>query len=165
MLLDIKKQGDPVLRQVAEPVAKITKWHKSLLDNMAETMYKADGVGLAAPQVGKSVRVVVIDVQDQHGLVELINPVITMREGSVVGSEGCLSIPNVIGDVERAAVVTVEFLDRRNRPQSITADGLMARCLQHEVDHLDGKLFIDIAVNLRTEKEKSADAEDEDLDE
>lgn len=156
-LLEIRKQGDPVLKQVAEPVAKITKWHKSLLDNMAETMYKSNGVGLAAPQVGKSVRVVVIDVQDEHNLVEMINPVITMTKGSVVGTEGCLSIPNIIGDVERAEWVTVEYLDRSNRPRSITATGLMARCIQHEVDHLDGRLFVEIATNIREEKDDKKD--------
>ena len=83
-ILDIKKAGDPVLKQVAAPVDRLTKWHRKLLDDMAETMYSADGVGLAAPQIGKSLRIVVIDVQDEHGLLELVNPVITMREGTVV---------------------------------------------------------------------------------
>ena len=125
-----------------------------MLDDMAETMYSADGVGLAAPQIGKSLRMVVIDVQDEHGLLELVNPVITMREGSVVDSEGCLSVPQVYGDVERAERVTVEYTDRRSRRRSLTAEGLLARCIQHECDHLDGQLFIDIALSLRKEEAK-----------
>ena len=153
-ILEIKKAGDPVLKQVAEPIERLTKRHRQLLDDMVETMYSADGVGLAAPQVGKSLRIVVIDVQDEHGLLELVNPVITMREGSVVDSEGCLSVPQVYGDVERAERVTVEYTDRRSRQRTLTAEGLLARCIQHECDHLDGRLFIDIAVSLRKAEEK-----------
>ena len=153
-ILEIKKAGDPVLKQIAAPIDRLTKRHRQLLDDMAETMYSADGVGLAAPQVGKSLRIVVIDVQDEHGLLELVNPVITTREGTVVDSEGCLSVPQVYGDVERAERVTVEYTDRRSRRRSLTAEGLLARCIQHECDHLDGRLFIDIAVNLHKEEEK-----------
>ena len=151
-ILEIKKAGDPVLKQKAEPIERLTKRHRQMLDDMAETMYAANGVGLAAPQIGKSLRLVVIDVEDEHGLLELVNPVITMREGSVVDSEG--SIPKVYGDVERAERVTVEYTDRRSRRRTLTADGLLARCIQHECDHLDGRLFIDIAINLRKEEEK-----------
>ena len=140
-ILDIKKAGDPVLKQTAEPIERLTKRHRQLLDDMAETMYAADGVGLAAPQVGKSLRIVVIDVQDEHGLLELVNPVITMREGSVTESEGCLC-------------VTVEYTDRRSRRRTLTAEGLLARCIQHECDHLEGRLFIDIAVRLRKGEEE-----------
>ncbi len=153
-ILEIKKAGDPVLKQIAAPIDRLTKRHRQLLDDMAETMYSADGVGLAAPQVGKSLRIVVIDVQDEHGLLELVNPVITTREGTVVDSEGCLSVPQVYGDVERAERVTVEYTDRRSRRRRLTAEGLLARCIQHECDHLDGRLFIDIAINLRKEEEK-----------
>ena len=153
-ILEIKKAGDPVLKQIAASIDRLTKRHRQLLDDMAETMYSADGVGLAAPQVGKSLRIVVIDVQDEHGLLELVNPVITTREGTVVDSEGCLSVPQVYGDVERAERVTVEYMDRRSRRRSLTAEGLLARCIQHECDHLDGRLFIDIAINLRKEEEK-----------
>ena len=153
-ILEIKKAGDPVLKQIAAPIDRLTKRHRQLLDDMAETMYSADGVGLAAPQVGKSLRIVVIDVQDEHGLLELVNPVITTREGTVVDSEGCLSVPQVYGDVERAERVTVEYMDRRSRRRSLTAEGLLARCIQHECDHLDGRLFIDIAISLRKEEEK-----------
>ena len=153
-ILEIKKAGDPDLKQVAAPIDRLTKRHRQLLDDMAETMYSADGVGLAAPQVGKSLRIVVIDVQDEHGLLELANPIITTREGTVVDSEGCLSVPQVYGDVERAERVTVEYTDRRSRRRSLTAEGLLARCIQHECDHLDGRLFIDFAINLRKEEEK-----------
>ena len=153
-ILEIKKAGDPVLKQKAEPIERLTKRHRQMLDDMAETMYAANGVGLAAPQIGKSLRRVVIDVEDEHGRLELVNPVITMREGSGVDSEGCLSIPKVYGDVERAERVTVEYTDRRSRRRTLTADGLLARCIQHECDHLDGRLFIDIAINLRKEEEK-----------
>ena len=153
-LLDIKKAGAPVLKEICTPVERVDARLRKLLDDMAETMYSADGVGLAAPQVGKSLRMVVIDVQDEHGLLELINPVITAREGSVIDSEGCLSVPKVFGDVERAQCVTVEYIDRRSRRRSLTAEGLLARCIQHECDHLDGKLFIDIAVRLRKEEDK-----------
>ena len=153
-ILEIKKAGDPVLKQKAEPIERLTKRHRQMLDDMAETMYAANGVGLAAPQIGKSLRLVVIDVEDEHRLLELVNPVITMREGSVVDSEGCLSIPKVYGDVERAERVTVKYTDRRSRRRTLTADGLLARCIQHECDHLDGRLFIDIAINLRKEGEK-----------
>ena len=153
-ILEIKKAGDPVLKQKAEPIERLTKRHRQMLDDMAETMYAANGVGLAAPQIGKSLRLVVIDVEDEHGLLELVNPVITMREGSVVDSEGCLSIPKVYGDVDRAERVTVEYTYRRSRRRTLTADGLLARWIQHECDHLDGRLFIDIAINLRKEEEK-----------
>lgn len=151
-LLEIKKAGDPVLKQHCESVEKIDKKLKLILDNMAETMYHNDGVGLAAPQVGLPIRMVVIDCQDDHGLIELINPVITFREGTMTGSEGCLSVPGIYGDVERSAKVKVEFLNRRGKLQHITATGLLARCIQHELDHLDGQLFIDIAESLRREE-------------
>lgn len=151
-LLEIKKAGDPVLKQHCEPVEKIDKKLKLILDDMADTMYQSDGVGLAAPQVGLPIRMVVIDCQDDHGLIELINPVITYKEGSMNGSEGCLSVPGIYGEVERYAKVKVEFLNRRGKLQHITATGLLARCIQHELDHLEGQLFIDIATSLRREE-------------
>ncbi len=148
-LLEIKKAGDPVLKEVCAPVEKIDKQLKKLMDDMAETMYQNDGVGLAAPQIGKSIRLVVIDCQDDHGLIELINPVITFREGTALDTEGCLSVPNIFGEVERAAKVKVEFLNRRGKKQHLTATGLLARCIQHELDHLEGQLFIDVAKSIR----------------
>lgn len=146
-ILDIKKAGDVVLKQQAQPVARIDKKIRTLLDDMAETMYKANGVGLAAPQVGESIQVVVIDVGE--GLIELVNPEIVRMEGSEIDSEGCLSVPEIYGDVERAAKVSVKYLNRQGKNHRITATGLLARCLQHEIDHLHGRLFIDIAQNLR----------------
>lgn len=149
-ILDIKKAGDAVLKQQAAPIERIDKSIRTLLDDMAETMYEANGVGLAAPQVGKSIQVVTIDVGE--GLIELVNPFIVRKEGSEIGQEGCLSVPGIYGEVERAAKVTVEFLNRRGKRHRITATGLLARCLQHEIDHLHGRLFIDIATNLHQEK-------------
>lgn len=153
-VLDIVKAGDPVLKQVAQPVAKIDSRLRKLLDNMADTMYAADGVGLAAPQVGQSICAVVIDVGDDHGLIELINPVITEKSGAAADSEGCLSVPNVFGTVERAAEVTVEYLNRWNKKKKLHASGLLARCIQHEVDHLFGVLFIDVATSIRNGDKK-----------
>ena len=151
-VLEIMKAGNPVLKQHCEPVERVDKKIRLLLDDMAETMYKSDGVGLAAPQVGRTVRIVVIDCQDDQGLIELINPVITFREGEMDGSEGCLSVPGIFGEVKRAAKVKVDFLNRRGKQQHLTATGLLARCIQHELDHLDGQLFIDIATSLRQEE-------------
>ncbi|WP_294157058.1 peptide deformylase [uncultured Selenomonas sp.] len=153
-LLDIKKAGDPVLKEHCAPVERVDKRLRKLLDDMAETMYEADGVGLAAPQVGEPIRMIVIDVQDDHGLIELINPEITYREGEAVDTEGCLSVPNIYGEVQRAAKVKVEFLNRRGKKQHLTATGLLARCIQHECDHLEGQLFIDIAKSVHKGAEK-----------
>ena len=147
-LLDIKKAGNPVLKEHCAPVERVDKRLMKLLDDMAETMYEADGVGLAAPQVGEPIRMIVIDVQDDHGLLELINPVITYREGTAVDTEGCLSVPDIYGEVERAAKVKVEYENRRGKKQHLTATGLLARCIQHECDHLEGQLFIDIAKSV-----------------
>ena len=144
--LDIIVAGNPVLRLKAKEVERIDKKTVRLLNDMAETMYAADGVGLAAPQVGVSRRIVVIDVGE--GLIELINPVITKREGSVVGGEGCLSVPNVEGEVERAEYIEGEFFDRKGKRMKLARDGILAIAVQHELDHLDGILFIDKATVL-----------------
>lgn len=146
-LLEIKKAGDPVLKKICAPVEKIDKRLRNFLDDMAETMYASEGVGIAAPQVGKSIRAVVIDV-DKKNRYDLINPVITFREGTVIDEEGCLSCPNLFGDVERAAKVRVEYTSRFGKKKTLEAEGLLARCIQHELDHLDGQLFIDIAQNI-----------------
>ena len=154
-ILEVVKAGNPVLKQVAKPIKKIDSRLRHLMDDMAETMYKCDGVGLAAPQVGQSIRLVVIDVGE--GIIELINPVITHREGKVTDSEGCLSVPGIFGDVERAERVTVEYTTRFNKRRTLKADGLLARCIQHECDHLEGTLFIDIAKSLRQESPEDRD--------
>lgn len=151
---EVKKAGDPILKEICQPVERVDKKIRQLLDDMAETMYAKDGVGLAAPQVGESLRVVVMDCQDDHGLLELVNPVITHREGSAIDTEGCLSVPDIYGEVERAERVRVEFLNRRGKKQRLTATGLLARCIQHELDHLDGQLFIDIAKILHRGKQE-----------
>ncbi|AFM01600.1 peptide deformylase [Desulfitobacterium dehalogenans ATCC 51507] len=135
--------GSEVLREKAVPVKEITPNIEKLLDNMLETLYDANGVGLAAPQVGVSKRVVVIDVGE--GPMELINPVIIEKEGEDLDDEGCLSIPGVTGQVARAAKVKVEALNRKGELQVIEGEGLLARCLQHEIDHLEGVLFVDKA--------------------
>jgi len=147
-VLEVLKAGNPVLKQVSVPVERVDKKLKKLMDDMAETMYEQDGVGLAAPQVGKNIRLVVIDCQDEHGLIELINPEITFKEGEAVDTEGCLSVPDIYGEVKRAAKVKVEFMNRRGKRQHLTATGLLARCIQHELDHLEGQLFIDIATSV-----------------
>ena len=156
-LLEIKKAGDPVLKKVCEPVVKIDKRLRNFLDDMAETMYASEGVGIAAPQVGESIRVCVVDVdrENRKSRYDLINPVITHREGSVVDNEGCLSCPDLFGDVERAEKIRVEYTNRFNKKKTLEADGLLARCIQHELDHLDGQLFIDIAKNITKGRKKN----------
>src|SRR5690606_28493509 len=117
-----------------------------LTKDMLETMYATDGVGLAAPQIGENLRVIVVDPGD--GPLALINPEIIQAQGSEVDVEGCLSLPGVLGYVERFSDLIVEYLDERGKPQRIEASGLLARILQHEIDHLDGLLFIDKASGI-----------------
>jgi len=145
-VLDIKKAGEKVLKEKAQPVLKIDKKIRKLLDDMAITMESADGVGLAAPQVGISLRVITLDVGD--GLIELINPEIVDSKGCEVGTEGCLSIPGVYGEVKRFGEVTVEGLNRFGKKVSIAGTGLLGRALQHEIDHLEGILFIEKAQTI-----------------
>ncbi len=141
-LLRIREYGDPVLRTKAAEVEEITDKTKQLLDNMVETMYDASGVGLAAPQIGVSKRIVVIDIG--AGLIELINPEIIERSAKTyIDEEGCLSIPDQNGQVERALKVKVKALDRNGEEIVIKGKGLLSRALQHEIDHLEGKLFVD----------------------
>ena len=140
-ILDIRVLGDPVLRQATTPVAKVSGELRSLIADMFDTMYAAEGIGLAAPQVGRAERVAVMDVEGQK--LALVNPEIVEREGSVRGEEGCLSIPEVFGDVTRSSRVIVRALDENGREIVVEGTELLARCMQHEIDHLDGKLFID----------------------
>jgi peptide deformylase len=142
----IVKDPDPVLREHAKPVPKLTPNIQKLLDDMADTMYDAQGVGLAAPQIGILKRVIVMDCGEEHGgLIELINPEIISREGEQIGPEGCLSIPGLQGDVRRAMKCTVKGWDRNGKDIVIEGTELLARCIQHEVDHLNGVLFTDVA--------------------
>jgi len=141
-ILEIKEYGEPVLRGKALPVEEITPEILNLIKDMAETMYADSGVGLAAPQVGVSKRIMVID-GEEDGLIVLINPMIVKSEGEVVEEEGCLSIPGIYSQVKRSSKVTVKALNENGDPIEITKEGITARALQHEIDHLDGVLFID----------------------
>lgn len=143
---NIRKDGDEVLRKIAKEVDKIDSKVLTLINDMAETMYKADGVGLAAPQVGILKRIVVIDVGD--GLVELINPKIIAQSGEQHEVEGCLSVPGVYGEVPRPANVTVEALNTNGEKIVVQGEELFAIALCHEIDHLDGILFKDKAVRF-----------------
>lgn len=151
-LLEIRKFPDPVLSQVASPVKNITAATLKLINDMLDTMYAAPGVGLAAPQVGMSQRVIVLDVDHENPhkqLYKLINPVVTRAEGEVVWEEGCLSVVDFTAEVKRAAQVEVVALDENENELKIEAEGLLAVALQHEIDHLDGKLFIDRISRLK----------------
>ena len=153
---NIVKLGDDCLRKVCKPQEKFDLRLWLLLKDMADTMYASDGVGLAAPQIGVSKRIVVIDVGE--GLFELINPVIVKKEGEVVSAEGCLSVPEYEGEVKRAGYVECEFTDRTGKRMLLQAHDLLAICIQHELDHLDGVLFIDKAQTLSPKaKETPAD--------
>ncbi|MGM9517111.1 MAG: peptide deformylase [Acidaminococcus sp.] len=147
-IYDIVKVGAPILREKAAPVKRFDKKLGKLMKDMAETMYAANGCGLAAPQIGLSQRIVVIDAGDGAGIREFVNPVLTDPVGEAVDTEGCLSVPDYEGEVKRAAQITVHFQDKKGDHYKLTADGLLARALQHECDHLEGILFIDKAISL-----------------
>lgn len=138
--------GDPVLRRIAHPVKEVNENIKKLLDNMAETLYHAKGVGLAAPQVGISKRVIVVDIGE--GLFKLVNPEIVASSGIQDGAEGCLSLPDVVGNVKRSERVTVKALDENGDEVTIEATGYLARAFQHEIDHLNGIIFTDKATAI-----------------
>ncbi|HEU4488977.1 MAG TPA: peptide deformylase [Actinomycetota bacterium] len=141
-ILRIRTFGDPALRAHAQPIERVTRMHRKLAVDMLETMRAAPGVGLAAPQVGVLERVLVWEVEDDHGTV--INPVLVeLSEAMLTAEEGCLSLPGLTYPVARHASVVVEGLDQRGRPLRMEAEDYLARVLQHEVDHLDGVLFID----------------------
>jgi peptide deformylase len=151
-ILDIRVLGDPVLRKPTRPVSEITDELRQLIADMFETMYAAEGIGLAAPQVGRTERLAVVDVDGAK--FALINPQIVSREGDTEkAEEGCLSIPDIYGDVERPGKVTVRATDENGKEFEATGTELLGRCFQHEIDHLDGKLFIDYLSPL---KRKSA---------
>lgn len=157
--LKIIQYGDPVLRKITSRVIKFDKSLRKLVEDLFETMYANEGVGLAAPQVGISKRVLVLDVDypskryidektnkevTAYNSVVLINPVIIQKEGQIISKEGCLSFPNVYMDIIRFKKITVRYQDLLGKERKLAADGdLLCRCIQHEVDHLDGKLFVD----------------------
>lgn len=143
-MLEIRLLGDPILRQRAEEVEEIDDELRELAEQMFETMYTEEGIGLAAPQVGVSRRLFVMDIrEDDVEPQAVVNPVVVELSGSERGEEGCLSLPGLVGNVERPERVVMEGLDLDGMPLRIEATGLLARCIQHEIDHLDGVLFID----------------------
>jgi peptide deformylase len=156
-MLDIKRYPEEVLNKKALAVDKVHENDRDLqrlIDNMIETMYAAAGIGLAAPQVGVGMRLLVIDIgerEDGGALIVLVNPEIVLAEGLVESEEGCLSVPQYIANLKRAERVVVRGLDRNGKPVEIKADGLLARALQHEIDHLDGVLILDRVSAIKRE--------------
>ncbi|MBB3826345.1 peptide deformylase [Xanthomonas arboricola] len=154
-LLPILEFPDPRLRTKAVPVdaAEVTSpAFQTLLDDMFQTMYEAPGIGLAASQVDVHKRFMVIDVSEEKNAPQVfINPDIATRQGEQVYQEGCLSVPGIFADVSRADAITVRYLDRDGKAQELSTDGLLAVCIQHEMDHLDGKLFVDYLSPLKRE--------------
>lgn len=157
-LLEILKYPDPRLARKCTPVERVDDEVRQLIDDMLEPMYAAEGVGLAAAQVGVTKRIIVLDCaqeRDEEGKLKnqqpyaIINPVITHKEGDIVWEEGCLSVPEYVDEVERARKVVCEGLDRDGNPLRIEAEELLAVCLQHEIDHLEGVLFVDRLSRLK----------------
>jgi peptide deformylase len=141
---------DPRLRRTANPVAEVNDDVRRLVDDMAETMYQAPGIGLAAIQINETWRVLVIDISETRDQLQVfINPEIIYREGAQEREEGCLSVPGIYEPVIRANRIRVRLLDRHGKPLEIEAEGLLATCIQHEIDHLDGKLFVDHLSRLK----------------
>ncbi len=132
-----------ILTTPARPIDSITDELLIFLDQMRETMIAHDGVGLAAPQVGKNISIALVELDEETGLFEMIDPEIIFRSGTCVDVEGCLSVPGVYGTVERSKEVTVRYFDREGVQYEVTASGYLARCFQHEIDHLEGILFLD----------------------
>ena len=151
MILPVYLYGQPVLRKEAEDVPREYPELKKLVSDMFETMYEAEGVGLAAPQVGILRRAVVVDVEE--GFFELVNPVIVQEKGEQTGWEGCLSVRGKRGIVTRPATVKVEYFDRTGKKKKLAAHGFFARAICHELDHLDGILYTDRAVRVERAKE------------
>ena len=158
-LRKIVTMEDELLRKKSRPVTRFDARLRALLDDMVETMYEANGVGLAAPQVAVLRRVVVMDCGD--GLIEMINPVIEEVEGEQDGPEGCLSVPGRRGMVKRPQHVRVCFQDRFGHAKELEADDLLARCVMHETDHLDGKLYVDIMSREIFEEEDTEEGQEE----
>jgi peptide deformylase len=154
--LDILHYPDARLHTVAKPVKAVDDRIRKLVDDMAETMYAAPGIGLAATQVNVHERVVVIDISETHDQLRVfINPELIAQSGTEESEEGCLSVPGVFDRVRRAERVTVRALDRDGKPFELAADGLLAVCIQHEMDHLMGKVFVDYLSNLKRNRIKA----------
>jgi len=154
-VLNIEKYPSTVLKQKASPVEQVDDAIRTLMDDMVETMYASSGVGLAAPQVGRSVRVIVVDANinedDNYPVLKLANPEIIKADGSVEFEEGCLSVPGFTVLIKRPSDITVKALDRDGKEVIIEADGLLAIVLQHEIDHLEGRLILDRASTIKRE--------------
>ena len=152
-VLDILIAPHPVLKTKAKPVEKVDARIAKLMDDMVDTMYAANGIGLAAPQIGLSERVIVVDVHEKDekpNPIRLANPeIVWTSEERAPCEEGCLSIPELYAEVVRPKAVRVRYLDEKNQPREIEADGMLATCLQHEIDHLDGVLFVDHLSTLK----------------
>ncbi len=146
-VIEVVRFPHQILRQQCEPVATITDEIIKLVDDMAETMYAYKGVGLAAPQIGVAQNVIVLDIG--QGLISLINPEISVSEGTEAKEEGCLCLPDLSVTVERSERIQIKGIDRKGNPVTIEADGLLARALQHEIDHLHGTLIIDKLSKLK----------------
>ena len=158
----VRVEGDPLLRKKSRNVEKIDDRTKLLLDDMVDTMYEENGIGLAAPQIGVLRRLVVIDINDGKGVYKMINPKIIKQSDELqINLEGCLSVPERSGYVERPKVLTVEYTDEEGNRQEVEADEYFAACVCHELDHLDGVLYIDREVEL-TEEEIEALNKDKD---
>lgn len=165
---NIREIGDEILLKKAKEVTKMNERTEELIDDMIETMYEANGVGLAAPQVGVLKRIVVIDTstdEEEDGLIVMINPQITSTDGEQTGHEGCLSVPGKTGIVTRPEKITAKFLDRDMTEQTIEAEGLLARAVCHECDHLEGKLYVDLVegelLDVARQQQDEEDAEEE----
>jgi peptide deformylase len=149
-LLPILHYPDPRLHKVAAPVKRVDDRIRQLINDMAETMYAAPGIGLAATQVDVHERFLIIDISEtRDDLQVFVNPVIVERSGEIEAEEGCLSVPGIFDTVWRAERVKVEALDREGKPFTLEAEGLLAVCIQHEIDHLDGKVFVDYLSRLK----------------
>ena len=155
-ILTVRKYGNPVLRRRAVPVSEVTPEIRVILRDMIDTMYHEVGIGLAAPQIGISLRLMVVDDEKGRGPRALVNPEIVDQGGRVVAEEGCLSIPGIFAPVARAEWVRLEARDEEGQPVAIDAKGLFARVIQHEMDHLDGVLFIDRLEPVRRDRIKRA---------
>lgn len=154
-LLQILEYPDPRLRTIASPVAAVTDEIRKLIDDMLETMYAAPGIGLAATQVDVHQRLLVMDIsEDKSQPLCFINPLILESNGVATADEGCLSVPEIYESVERAAEIRVKALDRDGNEFEMSADGLLAVCIQHEMDHLEGKLFVDYLSQLKRQRLK-----------
>ena len=159
MVREIVQYGSKILRRKANPVAVVDDGVRALIRDLFDSLAEADGVGLAAPQIGVSRRVIIVDIANAEPIVPpiaLVNPVIDIGQGMITAEEGCLSIPDVYGDVARYTNIDVSALDQDGEPFKFNADGFYARVLQHEIHHLDGKLFIDYVAPLKRQLMRGA---------